>query len=377
MSEKQAELLDRARDLASLIDTNAAKADGGPVLEATVTAMAEAGLYSAMAPREVGGAELSLVDNLDLFAEVSRADGSTGWCLMASAGASAYFAAWCPDSFTDQAFADGVPRVAGQFAPAGTAVEVEGGYRLTGDYQFGSGLNDAAWAGAGAFTQPADDSPAGYRFFMMPKSEVQLKGNWEVLGLTGTASWDYSIDDVFIPTEASFDFFDITRHRGGPAYDLGVLPLTALGHAAWALGLMRRAIDELVDIAQTKQRLGAPSTLVGSEHVVMQVAKLEARYCASRAWVYNSFGEAEAQAIEADQQGEAPDPARSLDCRMATVHATQEAADVIQGAYLLAGTTALRDGALQRCFRDIHAGTQHAMVSPNISREFGAAVLEG
>jgi alkylation response protein AidB-like acyl-CoA dehydrogenase len=370
MSEHGTTYLERAKDLAEVIDTNAAKSDG-PVADESIRAMVDAGLYTSMAPREVGGAELTLTENLDVFAEISRADGSTGWCLMASCGASAYFASWCPDSFVEREFSDGVPLVAGQFAPAGTAVPVEGGYQLTGKYQFGSGMNDASYAGAGAFTAPTDGSNPGYRFFIMPKEQVQLKGNWNVLGLTGTASWDYEVEDVFIPEDATFDFFDITRHRGGPIYDLGVMPLTALGHAAWAIGLTRRAIDELVSIAQAKQRLGAPSTLVDSEHVVMEVAKLEARFRAAKAWVYNSFAAAEAQV----NTGDTPDPALSLDCRMATVHVTSEAADIIRGAYLLAGTTALRDGALQRCFRDIHAGTQHAMVSPNITREFGTDVL--
>ena len=115
---------------------------------------------------------------------------------------------------------------------------------------------------------------------------------------------------------------------------------------------------------------------VDSEHVIMEVAKLEARFQAGKAWVYKSFSAAEAQAVEAAAAGDAPEPALSLAARMATVHVTREAADIIQGAYLLAGTTALRDGALQRCFRDIHAGTQHAMVSPNITREFGTSILE-
>jgi alkylation response protein AidB-like acyl-CoA dehydrogenase len=137
------DLLAAARELRTTLDENAAKAGGDPVAAESVELMRSAGLFGAMTPRELGGAELSLVSAIDVFAELARADGSTGWCLMAGASAAAYFGAYCTDDFVEQMFADGVPLVAGQFAPNGTASCEAGGYRLTGSYSFGSGLHYA------------------------------------------------------------------------------------------------------------------------------------------------------------------------------------------------------------------------------------------
>ena len=365
--------LDRARDLFSLVDADATQADGGPISAETITALRDAGLYGVMLPQAVGGAELDIAGCLDVFAEISRADGSTGWCMMASNSAAAYFAVFCDDALVERVFSDGIPLVAGQFAPKGTlAPDGDDAWRLTGKYQFGSGLNDADWAGAGAMTQPRGDEDPSYRFVLMPRDEIQLAGNWDVMGLQSTASWDYTITDVAIPDNATFDFFASHRYRGGAMYDMGVLPLTAAGHAGWAIGLVRRALDELAAIASTRQRMAGATPMRDSEHVLMRLGELEARAASSKAWVYDTFGRFERHCID----GGATDPDLDRATRMATTFVTSEAAEIIRGAYLLAGTVALRGGALQRAFRDIHAGTQHAVVSDSVTVDYGRAALE-
>ena len=150
--------LDAARELYDTVDANAAEASTEPVPQTTVDAFVDKGLHAIAAPRAVGGGELSLVDQIDVYAEVARADGSAGWCLMANAVTIAFFGAWAGDGFVEQVFADGVPLAAGQFAPNGVAVADDGGYRVTGDYQFGSGVRHSSWVGAGTLTQPDDGS---------------------------------------------------------------------------------------------------------------------------------------------------------------------------------------------------------------------------
>src|SRR4051812_16299448 len=113
------DLLATARDLFDLVDANARESRHEPVPQATVDALVAADLHAVMTPREVGGLEASIVDAIDVFAEISRADGSAGWCLMANAATVAYFGAWAADDFVKTLFADGVPLTAGQFAPNG------------------------------------------------------------------------------------------------------------------------------------------------------------------------------------------------------------------------------------------------------------------
>jgi alkylation response protein AidB-like acyl-CoA dehydrogenase len=355
-------LLAAARELRSTIDANAVKAAGSPVPPETVDALRKVGLFGAMTPRELGGAELSLVDAIDVFAEVARADGSAGWCLIAGASAAAYFGAYCESEFVDELFAAGVPLVAGQFAPNGTGVPEDGGYRISGSYQFGSGIHYAEWVGAGFLVHPPEgsDAPARYLFGVVPKNMVELRGNWDVLGLDATASFDYAIQDAWVPEGATFLFAAPTRRRGGPVYELGVIAQTAAGHAGFAMGVTRRALDELAAIARTKVRVGAGSFLKDDERFLHALGTLESRYLSSCAWVRETFEAIERTAVETSRL----DPRENNAVRQATVHVTQEGADIVRQAYLLAGTTALRDGPLQRCFRDIHAGSQHFFASP-------------
>jgi len=364
--------LSAARDLRSTIDANAVRAGNQPVPKETVDALRAAGLFGIMSPKELGGAELPLLDTIDVFAEVARADGSAGWCLMASASTTAYFGAYGGDAFVHEMFADGPPLAAGQFAPNGTAVAAEDGFRITGNYQFGSGIHYAEWVGAGVLTQATEEGDAPqYLFTVVPKDRITLRGNWDVLGLTSTASWDYGIHDIFVPEGSTFLFAAPTRRRGGPMFDLGVITLTAAGHTGFALGVVRRALDELMAIAKTKVRMGSGVFLKDDERFLEALGRLESRSRAAHAWVSEAFAQAERGALETQQ-------ANPVDCnlvRQATVHLTQEAADIVRQAYLLVGTTALRDGALQRCFRDIHAGSQHFFASAASTLDFARDLM--
>ena len=368
------ELLERARDLRSTIDAAgaAAAAAGTTALpQEAVDACFEAGLYGTLSPRAVGGAELPIDERLDVFAEVAYADGSVGWSLMAGATGACFFGAYCEDSFTDEMFAGGVvPVVAGQFAPNGTAVPHAGGYRLTGKYSFGSGIAHADWVGGGAFTAPPEGEQAEFRLMIMPRSEVEVLGNWEVLGLRATSSYDYRID-TDVPAHASFDFFSPTRYRGGPTYDLGVIILTEIGHMGWTIGVVRRAIDEAVAIARGRARMAAPSVIADDPRFRYEFAMAVSRFEAAEAWCRQAFRRAE-QAADA---GSGRDPKLGTHVKQSATLLTQEGLAVVRSLYQWCGTEALRDGPLQRCFRDMHAGSQHVLVGDRNPHEYADLLL--
>ena len=368
------ELLERARDLRSMIDAaGAAAAETGStaVPQEFAQACFEAGLYGTLSPRAVGGAELSINECLDVFAEVSYADGSVGWSLMAGATGACFFGAYCEDSFTDEMFAGGVvPVVAGQFAPNGTAVPNADGYRLTGKYSFGSGIVHADWVGGGAFTAPPEGVPPEFRLMMVPRSEVEVLGNWDVLGLRATSSYDYRID-ADVPAHASFEFFSPTRYRGGPMYDLGVIILTEIGHMGWTMGVVRRAIDEAVTIAKGRARMAAPSVIAQDPRFRYEFAMAVSRFRAAETWCRQAFHSAE-QAADA---GSGRDPTLATHVKQAATLLTQEGLAVVRSLYEWCGTEALRDGPLQRCFRDMHAGSQHVLVGDRNPHEYADLLL--
>ena len=364
--------LDRARALFDEIDRLAvATPPGTPVPAEALQLLADAGLVGLLVPRDAGGQELPLVELADVYAEVARADPSTGWCFFVSDTCASYFGAYLPDDGLADVYADGVPSVAGQFMPNGTARVDGDDLVVDGDYQFGSGIAHATWAGGGVMTVPEEGGTPEYLGVCVPIDDAELLGNWDVLGLQGTASYDYRVRDVRVPRSHSFDFLAPTVHRGSAVYSLGTVTLTAVGHAAWALGATRRVLDELAALASGTIRVGASTSLAGSERFLYELGVLESRYRSGRAWVHEVLADAESEAL---RDGGASPMTGAL-VRAACRHVNQDGADIARQAYLLAGTRALRDGPIQRVFRDLHAGSQHFYASPAQAGALATAVL--
>ena len=322
-------LLDAARDLFPTLDRLGAEVPVGEALPPeSMSALADAGLTGLLVPEEVGGQDLGLVDVIDVYEEVARADGSTGWCFFASDLTAAYFGAYLPDAGAEEVFADGVPAMAGQFAPNGTARPEGEELVLEGSYHFGSGMAHASWAGAGVMTTPEDGTDPAYLFACFPQTEAEVTGNWDVLGLQATSSYDYEVHDVRVPTARTFDFFAPTVHRGRPLHALGVIPLTAAGHAGWALGVTRRVLDELEGLAAGRVRMGASSSLAESERALYEIGDLEGRYRAGRAFVREAARAAE---DEARATGVVTDRTANV-LREAGRHVNQGGADIARAA---------------------------------------------
>lgn len=373
---------DTARTVQDQLDAfGSAAGPGEPFDPAALDLIAESGLAGLVVPKEVGGVDLPLAEAVRVWSEVSRADGSIGWCAFASDSALAYFGSYLPDDGVAEIFGEpaggpaALPIMAGQFAPNGTATpdpDDPGSWVVDGDFQFGSGLLHADWAGAGFLAHAADGADPAYLMGCFPVDQAEPRGNWDVLGLRATQSIDYGVHGVSVPGRRTFEFFSPTVHRGSAKHHLGVIPLTAAGHAAWALGVARRMLDELGAVAATTTRMGAPGSLADSDHFCIELARLESRQRAGRAWVQEVCESAEA---ECERLGGPPSALTADLLRQACVHVNKEAVQVAQAAYSLAGTRALREGPLQRCFRDLHAGAQHYFASDLPSVDFARTLL--
>ncbi|WP_436795468.1 acyl-CoA dehydrogenase family protein [Actinospongicola halichondriae] len=359
------ELLERARGLRSLlVDEATASDESGHMSRPVAEALFDSGLMTAALPQACGGAEADLVTQVLLFEELSAAEPAAGWSHMACATSTAFAAAFMADA--TEMFADGRSVCAGQFAPRGSFQAVDGGYRVTGEYGFASGSGHAAFIMAGGAVLDAsgemvfgDDGMPEMRVAAIPRDEVTLAGGWHVLGLQGTGSQDYSVDDVFVPTGRTFELFSESPLRGGPQFSIGIMPMTSAGHAGWALGVCRRALEEIASLAAVKQRMGASDVLAAQQLFQKEFGEQTAQFRSARAYVLEAFGAIQAAA---ETDGSATLELKA-DVRVSTTHATRVAADVILWCYRLGGGDALRDGhPLQRCMRDILAGTQHIFV---------------
>jgi len=366
--------LEAAKSLAPLIRARAAAAERqGRLDDEVVEAFHEARLWGLGAPRAVGGLELDPVEALEVIEEISYADGSTGWVLMAAMLAIGTGGAYLGDAAVERIFAgDRMPIIEGQGSPNGQATVAEGGYTLSGSWSYGSGLLHSDWVHTGALVFEADGSPrllpGGLRegrIFVLPRDEVDFGGNWDVLGLRATGSIDYSIGSKFVSDEYTHVFTTETPLRGGPLYTIGISGFGGIGHSGFALGVGRRVLDELAALVQ--EGVARPGQLAGNEHFQTEFADAEARYRAARAFVYETWHGVE----QTLRRGDSPSTRERTLFRLALNHVTSTVAELCRFVYASTGGLSLRESAVQRYFRDMHAGTQHASVGQAVLRSCG------
>ncbi|GAA2365721.1 acyl-CoA dehydrogenase family protein [Nonomuraea africana] len=356
-------LLDRARELRPLIEREAARAEAqGRLTTPVVDALHEAGLFGIWVPTTLGGAELSPRELIAVFEELSHADPSTGWVVMATTLENGTAGAYLGDEAVERIFkGPRMPVFAGQGTRPGTAVREDGGFRLSGQWSFASGMPHAQYVHSLGAIEGTDET----RIFITAIEDVKMLGNWDVLGLRATGSIDYAIDGAFVPESQTHVFTQNEPLRGGAIYRLGVLDQALICHSAWALGVGRRLLDELIRYVGT--RAERPGQIADSDAFHADFARAEAKFRAAKALVHETWDDTERTL----DSGRWLDVRQETMVRLALNHVTSTVAEVARFVYASCGTSALRDGLIQRLFRDVHAGTAHITSGPQVLQECG------
>lgn len=360
------DLLDRARHVVGVVEEYAQASEaGGTMAPELVQCFRDTELFWMLVPRELGGFETDILTAIDVWEEISRADASTGWSLMANSMTTAIAGAFLGDAAVQRMFGGPSRPIAGGMAgPGGTAVAEQGGYRGSGTYKFGSGCVHADWFCAGMMVA-GDDGPnklangePEVRVCFLPREEVVVKGNWDVFGLAGTGSIDYEVHDRFIGPGFSLERQDTRALRGGGGFDMGIAGFGMAGHTAVVLGLAKRALEEIAAIAAARKRPGHKAPL--SEHPLFRrdYVLQDASYVAMRAAVHQVFGEAQQAAMSGSMT-----PLHVARMRQVLIYAHNVASDVVRFCHVQGGSDSLRNpSVLGRCMRDVHAATQHVFV---------------
>jgi alkylation response protein AidB-like acyl-CoA dehydrogenase len=318
-------------------------------------------------PRTLGGAELQPVESLQVIENVAYGDPSAGWVLMAAALAIGSGAAYLGDAAIQDLFGENrMPVIAGQGTRPGKAIPTDGGFHLSGTWSFASGIKH----GTHIHTLGVIESTGEPRIFVLPVGQARLIDNWDVMGLRATGSIDYTIESAFVPEAFTHFVGSETPLRGGALYTIGIAGFAMICHAGWACGIGRRLLDEVAKYVRT--RGGRGGTQATSETFLEDYAKAEGVYRAGRALVYETWREVEGVMAK----GEKLSKRQSTMIRLAMANVTAAAQEVAAFAYKASGTTALRAGTLQRLFRDMHAGTQHVVVSPPVLRALGTELSD-
>ena len=355
--------------MASTIEAEAQGSEAARTLTAKVTdAFRDSGALRAFLPRELGGDELEPAALVELVEEVARQDGSAGWCFGMNGIITGICASRLSDAGLERVYGTGDPErilMAGGFPPQGRAVREGDRWRVSADMRFGSGILHADFV-ACTTLEIIDDRPVmdgtipRMRTFVVPREDVRITENWEVAGLEATGSCDYHLDDQLLPDETSFVSSAASARRGPSLYGLPIQSVASAPHAGFALGVGRRALEEIAEHAGWRQRLASRSRLAERGAFQQAYARARTRLDAARSLALSRFAALRAAGATA----EGVTARERADLTAATTFAYESAMEAARTAFRAAGAAALyRNNRLQRCLRDIEAGAQHLVPS--------------
>jgi alkylation response protein AidB-like acyl-CoA dehydrogenase len=374
---EQHPLVQQAQSMAAEFGARSAEIETGRRLPTDIARqMGAAGFYRLFIAERSGGLEVPPSVAARVFEALAEGEAACGW--IAFIGATTGLAlARMSDAAVREVLATPETLIAGVFAASGKAVKVDGGFRVTGRWQWGSGSTNADWIGGGCTLIEAGKlltNSAGVprnHMLLFRAAEVQSLDTWHTSGLRGTGSTDFAVHDLFVP-EARASGYLVKELPDRPLFRFPQFALLAHGVAAVAMGIARASIRELISIAAEKKRYGTSMTLANRQQAQTEVALAEARLRSARAFFYETIDTAWSLALEG---ASAPIEVRR-DMRLATTHAMQASIQVVNSMYTLAGGSAVYDSSpLQRQLRDVHVASQHIMVSSNTLETIGQLLL--
>lgn len=356
------DFVERARALAPLIARASPRIERDCALPADVLeALHDARMFRMLLPRSCDGAELEPVTFVQAIEEIAKADASTAWCIGQASGCT-IAAAHVKPEVARAVF--GEPQAVMASGPTlGRAVLVEGGYRVSGTWAFASGIRHSNWLGAHCALFEADGTPLRSaegapleRTMLLPKERAVVKTAWDVIGLRGTGSDTFIVDDLFVPADFSFSrVSDAERREPGPLYQFTIFHIFAMAFAGVALGIARATLDAFIALAAEKIPRAGGRLLRESPVIQSQVAIAEAQWRAGRTLLLDTVRDMWASAV-AERPFTLEQKAR---LRLVSTYAIHQAREVVDMAYHAAGATAIfESNPFERRFRDMHTASQ-------------------
>jgi len=357
----------RAHALTSIVAEAAARTEAGRRLdEAVLTALHRDGMFRMLAPGWLGGGEAAPSQFVEVVEVLARADASTSWCLC-QMGVCAIAAVYLASEVARELFAEPHAAIAWGTTRDARAMVADGGYRVSGTWEFASGCHHATWlgghcpvVGTDGSALVGDDGQPMDRTVLFPQAAAEITDVWRVLGLRGTGSDQYALDGLFVPQQHTIPAIsrwpDAERLKLAAPYRFSVNGLYAPGFAAAALGNARGMLDAFVDLAGSKTPMWRGKTLAHGANVQAVVAESDVRLNAARLYLLDMLRRLEADAMT--RGGLSIDQRMSL--RAASTFAIRDATRVAEALFALSGSTAIFDGGkIERRFRDAHAISQH------------------
>jgi alkylation response protein AidB-like acyl-CoA dehydrogenase len=373
--EPDTSLLDAAREIAPIVRAHSDEAERERRLSQPVlNALRETGLMRMTTPRSLGGLETDPVTRALVVEEVGRHDSAAAWTLENPLDW-AFFCCRLPDEGAEEIYSRG-PNIliAAQFGRPLQARSTNGGYSISGRAPFVSNCHDADWISSTVLVD--DDQSAGgepeMRMVYVPSDKCEvIDGTWDVIGMRGTGSNDIAVTDVYVPRSRTFPMvpdFEPGSHYRGPLYRLPLVGAAASGIPTPMLGVARRALDEVTELARIKTPVGSSGPLKERASAQVQLGRAEAILRSGRLLLLDSLSEAWRKCVD----GETHSLAHKADILLAMAHAMSSAVQAVDLACSVGGTSAFRaTNPLERCYRDVQTMRHHVFASEQRYGTFG------
>ena len=369
MTIPQTGLVEKARSLGPSLVDRADRIEATRTLPDDVVAdLRNAGLFRLFVPESLGGPELDVTTGMEVIAEVARHEGSAAWCVMI-AGTTSLLAGFLAKGHAQAVYGPAESCTGGLAAPVGTAQETDGGLRVTGTWEWGSGTRHCTFVGGGTRLVDAtgervrrDDGLSAPFVFMDPE-DVEFSDTWYVTGLAGSGSTDYTVNEAFVPEGRWVQLATTSPVLEGPLWQFPFYGVLAAGVASVSIGLLDGAVDRFVEVAGSKRPQGSSRLLSERPTTQAELSVAEATVRSARSFLTDTLGEAWDTASAGDSL--TIEQRRSI--RLAAADAGQRCADALVRLQRQAGGTAvyLRE-PLQRAVRDGQVAATHAMVADRI-----------
>jgi indole-3-acetate monooxygenase len=306
---------------------------------------------------------------MQVWEAVARIDSAAAWNLVMNQAISAY-AAWMSPEGASELFRDGPATTAGALNPPATAARVEGGWRVTGQVPFGSGCQNARWLAMPAIERdggrpkvdPQSGQPKPFAVFF-PNEQARILDTWHTLGMRGTGSTDYAVQDLFVPDYLTAPVGPLAKPAPGfegPLFRMW--PWTAImGESIVSVGVAVAAVDEAVELCKAKTAAYNATPLREQQLTQFQLGKARARVDASRDTLDAA---ASAAYAEVERTGELLSREAKIRLQLAACFAAEACAEAVRFVNDAVGASAIRqDRPFERHFRDAHTLLQHSSKS--------------
>ncbi|MBK19072.1 MAG: monooxygenase [Rhodospirillaceae bacterium] len=379
-------LIARASELVSELRIRQQETEeAGKVLPEAVESLKNAGLFRVVQPKKFGGLEFSIDDFIRTAIKVASGCGSTGWVYSTGAQHQWQIGLFAPDAQEEVWGDDPLALAASSYAPTGVAQAEGDGYRLTGKWSFCSGVEICQWMLLGVrIASSGDAEPTQVGFALIPKSDYEIKKNWDVLGLIGTGSHDLVIEDAFLPAHRILTH-EQAQSGEPPGAEINTSGLyripffAAISYCLCAaiLGMARGALEDYLEGMRDRvirgDALGVSKSVADFQSIQLRIAEASTSINAAEALVLQDTKEI----MDIVNSGQELTHAQRIRNKGNISFAVKLSVNAVNLLFESVGGQGLHsENRLQRAWRDIHAASKHISMNwDSVATVYGRSQL--